>query len=161
MQQLCTFSVDRYSFGVEVSRVQEVLRLPAMTRVPLAPPVVRGLINLRGEIVTAIDLRRRLGLPDAPPGGVPMAVILRAEPGMVSLLVDRIGDVEQVERRLFEPPPPTLGQLPGRDLIRGVYKLPDRLLLLLDADRAMAAPAARPRPPAPAAAPSPQRTGLQ
>ena len=69
-QQLCTFAVDRYTFGVEVQKVQEVLRFQQMTRVPLAPWVVRGLINLRGKIVTAIDLRRRLGLPDAAPAGV-------------------------------------------------------------------------------------------
>jgi purine-binding chemotaxis protein CheW len=118
-----------------------------MTRAPLAPVVVRGLINLRGQIVTAIDLRRRLGLPDAPSGTVPMNVILRTEHGAVSLLVDKIGDVREVSRDLFEPAPDTLRDL-ARDVIRGVYKLPDRLLIALDAERVISAAGAR--PPAPA-----------
>ena len=62
-KQFSTFVVDRLLFGVEVEKVQEVIRYQAMTRVPLAPPVVKGLINLRGQIVTAVDLRGRLGLP--------------------------------------------------------------------------------------------------
>jgi purine-binding chemotaxis protein CheW len=141
-QQLCTFFVDSYCFAVEVHKIQEVLRFQEMTRVPLAPRVVRGLINLRGQIVTAIDLRRRLGLPDAPAGASPMSVILRAEQGPVSLLVDKIGDVREVQRELYEPPPATLRDL-GRELIRGVYKLPEKLLILLDADRAIASAVAR------------------
>ena len=136
-QQLCTFTVAGYTFGVEVQKVQEVLRFQQMTPVPLAPWVVRGLINLRGQIVTAIDLRRRLGLPDAPDGVSPMCVILRTEQGAVSLLVDKIGDVCEVSRDLFEPPPVTLSDL-GRELIHGVYKLPDKLLILLDAVRVIA-----------------------
>jgi purine-binding chemotaxis protein CheW len=145
-QQLCTFTVDRYTFGVEVQKVQEVLRFQQMTRVPLAPWVVRGLINLRGQIVTAIDLRRRLGLPDAPAGVTPMCVILRTEQGAVSLLVDKIGDVREVHRDVFEPPPVTLGDF-GRDLIHGVYKLPDKLLILLDAEQAIASAVTRTKTP--------------
>jgi purine-binding chemotaxis protein CheW len=145
-QQLCTFTVDRYTFGVDVQKVQEVLRFQQMTRVPLAPWVVRGLINLRGQIVTAIDLRRRLGLPDAPAGTAPMCVILRTEQGAVSLLVDKIGDVREVHRDLFEPPPVTLRDL-GRELIQGVFKLPDRLLILLDAEQTIGPAIARAKTP--------------
>ena len=145
-QQLCTFTVENYTFAVEVRKVQEVLRFQEMTRVPLAPGVVRGLINLRGQIVTAIDLRRRLGLPDAPTGVSPMSVILRTEQGAVSLLVDKIGDVREAQRELFEPPPATLRDL-SRDLIQGVYKLPDTLLILLDADQAIASAVARAKAP--------------
>jgi purine-binding chemotaxis protein CheW len=141
-QQFCTFSVDRYTFGVEVHKVQEVLRFQQMTRVPLAPSFVRGLINLRGQIVTAIDLRRRLGLPDAPSETLPMNVILRTDQGAVSLLVDKIGDVREVSRDLFEPAPDTLRDL-ARDVIRGVYKLPDRLLIVLDAEGVIASAATR------------------
>jgi len=146
-QQFCTFSVDTYTFAVEVHKVQEVLRFQQMTRVPLAPGVVRGLINLRGQIVTAIDLRRRLGLAEAPAGTLPMNVILRTDQGAVSLLVDKIGDVREVSRDLFEPPPDTLRDL-ARDVIRGVYKLPDRLLIVLDAEGVIDSTATRtPTPP--------------
>ncbi|MBC8133461.1 MAG: chemotaxis protein CheW [Deltaproteobacteria bacterium] len=141
-EQFCTFNVDRYTFGVEVHKVQEVIRFQHMTRVPLAPAIVRGLINLRGQIVTAIDLRHRIGLPPAPPEMPPMNVILRTEQGPVSLLVDKIGDVREVSRDLFERPPDTLRDI-ASDMIRGVYKLPDRLLIVIDPERAIAAVATR------------------
>jgi purine-binding chemotaxis protein CheW len=138
--QVCTFFLDGLFFGVEVQKVQEVIRYQPMTRVPLAAQVVSGLINLRGQIVTAIDLRRRVGLCDRPADRQPMNVVVRTGDGVVSLLVDEIGDVVQVEPSLFERPPETL-QGPARDLIRGACKLKDRLLLLLDADEAVRLPA--------------------
>lgn len=129
--QYCTFYVDGLFFGIDVLRVQEVIRFQAMTRVPLADSVVSGLINLRGQIVTAIDLRQRLALPDRAAGQFPMNVVLRFDDGAVSLLVDKIGDVLDVPTENFEPPPETLTGA-ARELVRGVYKLPDRLLLILD-----------------------------
>jgi purine-binding chemotaxis protein CheW len=104
-----------------------------MTPVPLAPPVVAGLINLRGNIVTAIDLRRRLELEERPPTLLPTNVVLREDIGSVSLLADRIGDVVEVEQELFEPRPETLEGV-ARHLIKGAYKLKERLLLVLDTD---------------------------
>jgi purine-binding chemotaxis protein CheW len=129
--QLSTFSVDGYQFGVEVAMVQEVIRYQPMTRVPLAPAALVGLINLRGQVITAVDLRHRLGLGDRAAGALPMDVIVRTGNGLVSLLVDRIGDVVEVAEDAFEEPPETLlGS--ARELIRGAYKLDDALLLLLD-----------------------------
>lgn len=135
-RQYCTFTVDGHFFGVEVSKVQEVLRYQEMTRVPLAPPAVRGIINLRGQLVTAIDLRCRLQLPERPADQLPMNVVLRTEDGAVSLLVDDIEDVIEPEADAYEPPPETVRGI-ARELIRGVYKLPDRLLLVLDTDQAV------------------------
>src|SRR5258708_6064811 len=106
-----------------------------MTKVPLAPDVVSGLINLRGQIVTAIDLRRRLGLKPAPPEILAMNVVVRSEDGAVSLLVDEIGDVLEVEETTFEPPPETL-RGPVRGMILGVHKLNDRLMHVLDIEKA-------------------------
>jgi purine-binding chemotaxis protein CheW len=129
--QLATFSVDGYLFGVEVAAVQEVIRYQPMTRVPLAPAALVGLINLRGQVITAVDLRRRLGFGDRAAGELPMDVIVRTRDGLVSLLVDRIGDVVDVVEEAFEEPPETLlGS--ARELIRGAYKLDGALLLLLD-----------------------------
>jgi purine-binding chemotaxis protein CheW len=134
--QFCTFYLDQLLLGVEVRQVQEVIRYQEMTRVPLAPSVVEGLINLRGQIVTAIDLRRRLQLSDRPADRLPMNVVIRTADGPVSLLVDKIGDVVEVESDVFERPPETLHE-PARSLIHGAYKLPDRLLLVLDIEKAL------------------------
>lgn len=136
VRQLCTFFLDDLYFGVEVQKVQEVIRYQEMTRVPLAPPVVRGLINLRGQIVTAIDMRRRLDLPGLPEDQLPMNVVIRTDDGPVSLLVDEIGDVLEVDAESYERPPETL-RGPARDLIQGAYKLNGRLLLTLNSDRAV------------------------
>ncbi len=125
-------------FGVEVEKVQEVLRYQEMTRVPLAPSVVRGLINLRGQIVTAIDLRNRLQLNERPADQLPMNVVVQTDDGATSLLVDQIGEVWEAEEESFERPPETL-QGVARDLIRGTYKLKDRLLLILDMERVVSA----------------------
>src|SRR5262249_58531769 len=117
--------------------VQEVIRYQEMTRVPLAPPVVRGLINLRGQIVTAIDLRRRLELTDRPADQLPVNVVVHTDDGAVSLLVDEIGDVLEVREKLFERPPDTLKGA-GRGLIRGAYKIGNQVLLILDTERTVA-----------------------
>jgi len=145
-QQLCTFHLDDLFLGVEVERVQEVLRYQSMTRIPLSQEVIEGLINLRGQIVTAIDLRRRLGLRPRDPNALPMNVVLMTDTAPVSFLVDEIGDVLEVDETAFEEPPETLDRI-AREVIRGVYKLPDRLLLILDAESAMNVPATGHRHP--------------
>src|ERR1700722_16305845 len=132
--QFCTFYLDGHYFGLDVLKVQEIIRYQEMTCVPLAPPVVRGLINLRGQIVTAIDLRRRLELRDRPSDQLPVNVVVQTEGGAVSLLVDEIGDVLEVPEKAFERPPETLDGI-ARELILGAYKLADRLLLILDTER--------------------------
>jgi purine-binding chemotaxis protein CheW len=134
--QYCTFFLDGHYFGIDVLKVQEIIRFQQMTRVPLAPPVVRGLINLRGQIVTGIDLRRRLDMKDRPADQLPVNVVVKTDDGAVSLLVDEIGDVLEVPDKAFEQPPETL-RGGARELVRGAYKLQGRLLLILDTDRAV------------------------
>jgi purine-binding chemotaxis protein CheW len=130
-RQLCTFFLGDHIFGVDAHLVQEVIRYQEMTRVPLTPASVSGLINLRGQIVTAIDMRKRLGYPQRQDGKLPMNVVIRSDEGAVSLLVDSIGDVIEVSQDSFETPPDTL-QGVTRELIGGAYKLKDRLLLVLN-----------------------------
>ncbi len=132
--QFSTFFVADLFFGVDVLNVQEVLRFQQMTAVPLAPRVIEGLINLRGQIVTAIDMRRRLGLPPRAGDKSPMNMVVRTSDGAVSLLVDEIGDVLDMDAETYERPPENLDPA-AREIIRGVYKLKDRLLLVLDAER--------------------------
>lgn len=130
-RRLGTFRIDRFYFGVEVRNIQEVIRYQPMTRVPLAPAAIQGLINLRGQIVIAVDLRERLGLPPRDNGVLPMNVIVQTDDGIVSLLVDEIGDVVDVTDDEFEPVPATLTASITK-LIEGAYKMPDSLLLMLN-----------------------------
>ena len=135
-RQFCTFKLDELYFGVDVCLVQEVIKYQAMTEVPLASRVVRGLINLRGQIVTAIDLRRRLDMHDPPTDRPPMNVVIRTDDEAVSLLVDEIGDVIEVTDETLEPPPSTIEGV-ARELITGVHKLEGQILLILDLEKAV------------------------
>ncbi len=139
--QYATFVVKDLYFGVEVCKVQEVLRYQTMTRIPLAHKVLRGLINLRGQIVTAIDIRERLGLPPLPDSELPMSMIVRTEEGAVSFLVDEIGDVIDLNAATFEPYPETLNTN-LKQIIDGVHKLDGRLLLVMNTDRTLMLPEA-------------------
>jgi len=135
-KQFSSFFVDDLFFGIEVTKVQEVMGAVYMTPVPLAPPAVRGLMNLRGQIVTSIDLRSRLQLGERPVDQVPVNLILYTDDGCASLLVDGVGEVLEVREDTFEPPPETLqGRL--RELIRGAYKLDNRLMHVLDVERTL------------------------
>ena len=132
MTQLSTFHVGKYLFGVDVSLVQEVVRLQSITPVPLASPEIAGLINLRGEVLTAIDLRARMGMAKSESSRDPVNVVIRVDNEPVSLLVDEIGGVLEVSQVPFEVTPSTVDEK-VRDLLLGAYTLPDRLLLALNA----------------------------
>lgn len=141
-----TFLVDGQLFGMPATEVMELTRFHELTRVPLAPPAVVGLMNLRGQVVTAVDMRRRLELRPRPEGQQPMNVVLRREDVLVSLLVDQVGEVIELDGSTYEPVPDTLRGI-ARELVRGVHKLPGRLLLLLDPAKVIAGLAVSPRRP--------------
>ncbi|MDA1163876.1 MAG: chemotaxis protein CheW [Planctomycetota bacterium] len=132
--ELCTFELDGRLFGVDVKQAQEIITDQPITPVPLAAHLVRGLINLRGQIVTAIDLRECLGLPERPENWRPANLIVQHKGEPVSFLVDRMGDVIAVDELMFEPPPETLDPA-VIELILGACILSDRLLLILDVGR--------------------------
>lgn len=135
----CTFFVEGLYFGVDVRHVQEVLRSQPMTHVPRAHRVVRGLINLRGQILTAVDLRERLGLGGDEPDETMNVVVTNHQDESFSLVVDNIGDVLDLRIDHMEQVPTTLGT-PLRSLLEGVQKLEDSLLLILDLQRTMTLP---------------------
>ena len=135
-RQFATFEVADQLFGVEVDTVQEVLSYNEYTPVPLAPPAVGGLFNLRGQVIAAVDLRVQLGLARQAMQGPVMNVILRGDGEPVSLLVDRIGEVVDLDDDTFEPPPDTLSG-PTRGLVVGTFKLDGRLMLALDVNQAV------------------------
>jgi purine-binding chemotaxis protein CheW len=135
-KQYCTFYLDRMLLGVEVLQVQEVIRRHEITEVPLAPPALSGLMNLRGSIVSCIDLRRRFGLPRAPGDLVSTNIVVQSAGGLASLQVDRICDVIEVADDCLEPPPETL-RAETRSLIDRVCKLEGALLLTLNLGRVL------------------------
>lgn len=136
IHQFCTFYIDSLYIGIDVSEVQEVIRYQEMTRTPRAPRVVSGLINLRGQIVTALDLRVSLGIKQRAPEDQPMNIVVRDGESVISFLVDKIGDVVEAEDSMFERAPLTLPKN-LRDLIKGAYKFPEQLLLVLNTERAL------------------------
>lgn len=131
-----TMTVAGQGCAVPVLMVRDVLGPQAITRIPLAPPEVAGSLNLRGRIVTAVDLRLRLGLP-AREGGTAMSVVVEQGGELYSLLVDEVGEVIPLAAAGFEPNPPTLDTV-WREVSRGVQRQEDRLLIALDVERILA-----------------------
>lgn len=130
-RKICTFYLDNYFFGLDVSQIQEVIRYHEITAVPLADETISGLINLRGQIVTAIDMRKRLDFPMLQEGQKPTNIIVRTDDGAVSLWVDDIGDVIDLAGDTFELPPENLeGEI--RNVLKEVCKYENKLLLILD-----------------------------
>lgn len=123
--QLVTFKVGEYLFGVDVLDVQEVLKWQKMTPVPRAAPEVRGLINLRGHIVTAIGMRERLKLERA--AAAEMNLILSRRDGVLSLVVDSVGDVIAVDSNRFKPAPQGALATPLRGMVTGIYEVGQRI----------------------------------
>jgi purine-binding chemotaxis protein CheW len=136
-RQYSTFKVADMFMGIELTRVQELLRFQEMTSVPLAPPAIEGLINLRGQIVTAVDVRRILGLPAMESeDSEPMNIVIQSEGGPVSLLVDEICDVLDVPVGASTPVPENMPAR-QRELIEGVYQLECGLLLIMNTARVL------------------------
>ena len=133
-EQLVTFTVDGQSFGIPALRVRDVLRRQPLTRVPLARPEIAGTINLRGHIVTAINVRARLGSPPRPADVPEMCVVVECSGESYCLIVDSVGDVIAVKAAEVEPNPGSL-QPSWAQIARGVYRANDRLMLLLDVDQ--------------------------
>jgi purine-binding chemotaxis protein CheW len=136
VRRFCTFHVGELLLGVEVELVQEVLGSEPMIRVPLADPCVSGLLNLRGQIVTAIDARRRLGMPPRGVGDRSANIVLRTPDGSVSLVVDREGDVVDLPDTEIEPLPENVSPA-IRAVVTGTCKVDESLLLMLDAARTL------------------------
>lgn len=133
-RQFCAFIVNNLLLGADVQKVQEVVRDLEITRVPSAPWAVRGLVNLRGQVIEAIDIRRCLGIVDSASVEPPFHLIFRAPDGPVSLLVDEMGSVIEIGTDSPWVAPQTLkGRM--HEIVSVVYRLSNRLLLVLDIDR--------------------------
>lgn len=133
-QKYATFYLDGICFGVPIEKVQEVLEFQDITPVPLSPPVLPGIINLRGQILTTIDLKTRLELSASESTAQPMMIVVRTNEGPINLIVGKIGSVMDVDSELFEKPTETL-KAGVRAVTTHVCKLEGRLLLVLDTEK--------------------------
>jgi purine-binding chemotaxis protein CheW len=132
-----TMTVRGQLCGIPVLSVRDIIVTQAMTRIPLAPPEIAGSMNLRGRIVTAIDLRRRLGLPSRDSGQPGMSVVVERQGELYSLVVDSVREVIECDDREMEPNPPTLGAA-WREFSTGIYRLQSGLLVVLNTERVLA-----------------------
>ncbi len=137
LEDYVTFSIGDQLFGIPVLRVQDILTPDKIAPVPLAPPEVKGSINLRGRIVTVIDVRTRLGLPEREDKDCRnMGVTVEQDNELYTLLVDKIGDVISLSKDLYEKNPGTLDPL-WREFSNGVFRLEESLMVVLDIDNLM------------------------
>ncbi len=138
-RQFCTFYIDQLLFGIEAVVVQEVIMHQQLNLVPLAPNDVLGVINLRGQIITAIDLRKRLGFEAGNAAATSVSVVAQVQEELVSFMVERIGEIVEIDLNDLEEIPGTL-QGVARELLIGAYKMPEQLLLILNPQKLANAP---------------------
>ena len=132
--QLVTFSIGEEEFGVNILKVQEIIRTMEITKVPRAPEFVEGVINLRGKVIPIIDLRRRFGLAPKGHDKNTRIIVIEINHIIVGFVVDAVSEVLRIPASTVEPPPPVVAGLES-EYISGVGKLHDRLLILLDLDK--------------------------
>jgi purine-binding chemotaxis protein CheW len=135
LMQLVSFDVGGEEFGLEILRVQEIIRIQQLTRVPNSPSFVDGVINLRGKVIPIVALRKCLGLEDRPHDKQTRIVVVEVNGTVLGFIVDSVSEVLRIPVETIEPPP-RLGKV-EREYVSGVGKLNDRLLILLDLDRLM------------------------
>jgi purine-binding chemotaxis protein CheW len=131
--QLVVFELGDESYAVDISRVQDINRMQEITEIPHAPESVVGVINLRGRVIPVIDLRKRFGLPDAVRTKDTRIVVVHLEGNLIGVIVDAVSQVLRIPADIVEPPSPVLAGVDSRYL-RGIAKLDDKLVILLDLD---------------------------
>lgn len=132
--QLVSFNIGDEEFGVDILKVQEIIRLVEITRVPNAPSFVEGVINLRGKVIPVIDLRKRLGMPSITASSESRIVVVELESRIIGFLVDCVNEVLRISSSITEPPPAIIAGIDA-DYITAIGKLEDRILILLDLER--------------------------
>ena len=135
-EQLVTFSLGPEEFGVDIMRVQEIIRIPPITRVPKAPTYVEGVINLRGNVIPVISLRIRFGMTRVEETDLSRIIVLQVQTKVFGIRVDAVTEVLRLDSEVIEPPPPIALGMDSK-FIRGVGKIGERLLILLELDQIM------------------------
>ncbi len=132
--QLVSFRLGKEEYGLEITKIREIILMGEITRIPQTPEYVKGLINLRGTVIPVIDLRIRFGLPEAELTHESRTVVLNVADKVIGIIVDGVSEVLRISPGQIAPPPPTVAGL-GREYLTGLVKLDDRLLILLDVDK--------------------------
>ncbi len=132
--QLVTFKLDVEEFGIDILRVQEIIRIMSITKVPNSPEFVEGVINLRGRVIPVINLRRRLMLPTIEKDNKTRVIVVELSDKTVGFIVDEVNEVLRIPKSITEPPPEMTAGIDS-DYITSVGKLEDRLLILLDIEK--------------------------
>ena len=135
-EQLVTFSLGTEEFGVDIMRVQEIIRIPPITRVPKAPTYVEGVINLRGNVIPVVSIRTRFGMERAEETDLSRIIVLQVQNKVFGIRVDAVTEVLRIDADSIEPPPPVALGMDSM-FIRGVGKINERLLILLDLNHIM------------------------
>lgn len=135
--QLVSFHVAQEEFGVDILRVQEIIRMVGITRVPNAAKYVVGVINLRGKVIPIINLRCRLGVPEKQNDSLTRIVVVEFQDKVIGFIVDSVNEVIRIDKRITEPPPPMVSGIDSQ-FITAIAKLEERLLILLDLERILA-----------------------
>ncbi|PQO44663.1 chemotaxis protein CheW [Blastopirellula marina] len=132
--QLVSFRLAQEEYGIEITRVQEIILMGEITRVPQTPDFIKGLINLRNTVIPIVDLRRRFGLPEEKASDETRIMVMNVAGKTIGIIVDAVSEVLRIAKDQIAPPPPTVAGL-GRDYLTGLVKLDKRLLILLDMDK--------------------------
>jgi purine-binding chemotaxis protein CheW len=132
--QLVSFRLAKELYGIEITKVREIILITDITRIPETPDFLKGLINLRSTVIPVVDLRVRFGLPEADLSDDSRIMVVQARGKTIGIVVDAVSEVLRVKHDQIAPPPPTVAGL-GRDYLNGLVKLDERLLILLDIDR--------------------------
>jgi purine-binding chemotaxis protein CheW len=139
--QLVSFRLAQEEYGIEITKVQEIILVGEITRMPQTPEFIKGLINLRNTVIPIVDLRLRFGLAQEEPTDETRIMVVNVSGKTIGIIVDAVSEVLRISHEQIAPPPPTVAGL-GQAYLTGLVKLPKRLLILLDIDRILGDPEA-------------------
>lgn len=133
-QQVVVFGLGREEYGVEITEVQEIVRLQDITKIPNTPEFVEGVVNLRGKVIPLIDLKKRFGLEQAERTGDNRIIVVNINDSVIGVIVDYVSEVIRLADDMIEQPPSIVKGI-GKEYLKGIGKISDRLLILLDLEK--------------------------